>query len=119
MRKLIGFIFLFAALNLSAQTVYVTDTGEKYHRDACRYLAKSKNAIELSEAISQGYGACKICKPPQSVSKKAEVKEEKAPHYNRNATSSQCTGTTKKGTRCKRMTTSSNGKCYQHGGNQN
>jgi len=28
--------------------------------------------------------------------------------------SSQCTGTTKKGTRCKNMTTNSNGQCYLH-----
>ena len=29
-------------------------------------------------------------------------------------TSSQCTGTTQKGARCKRMTTSSNGRCFSH-----
>jgi hypothetical protein len=28
----------------------------------------------------------------------------------------QCTATTQKGTRCKRMTKSPNGKCWQHGG---
>ncbi len=32
-------------------------------------------------------------------------------------TSVQCSGITKAGTRCKRMTTSENGRCYQHGGN--
>lgn len=117
MKQILSFLLLFAALNLSAQTVYITNTGEKYHRGTCRYLAKSKNSIELSEAISQGYGACKVCTPPQSASKKAEVKEEKATDYNKSATSSQCTATTQKGSRCKRMTTSSNGKCWQHGGN--
>ncbi len=30
--------------------------------------------------------------------------------------SRQCSGTTQKGARCLRMTTSSNGRCYQHGG---
>ena len=30
------------------------------------------------------------------------------------STSVQCSGTTKKGNRCKRMTTSANGRCYQH-----
>ena len=29
-------------------------------------------------------------------------------------TSSQCTGTTKKGTRCRKMTTNPNGRCYLH-----
>lgn len=32
-------------------------------------------------------------------------------------TSVQCSGITKAGTRCKRMTKSENGRCYQHGGN--
>ena len=30
------------------------------------------------------------------------------------STSTQCTGTTKKGSRCRRMTSSSSGRCYQH-----
>ncbi len=46
-------------------TVYITDTGEKYHRGSCRYLSHSKHAISLEDAIAQGYGACKVCKPPQ------------------------------------------------------
>ena len=33
---------------------------------------------------------------------------------NNSNTSSQCTGTTKKGTRCRNMTTSSSGRCYLH-----
>ena len=32
----------------------------------------------------------------------------------RSATALQCSGTTKSGSRCKRMTTSSSGRCYQH-----
>lgn len=45
--------------------VYTTNTGEKYHRGTCRYLSKSKIAINLSDAKSQGLVACKVCKPPQ------------------------------------------------------
>ena len=33
------------------------------------------------------------------------------------AVSVQCSGTTQKGARCKRLTKSPNGRCYQHGGN--
>jgi hypothetical protein len=33
------------------------------------------------------------------------------------ASSVQCSGITQSGTRCKNTTTSSNGKCYLHGGN--
>jgi len=35
----------------------------------------------------------------------------------KSGTSVQCSGITKAGTRCKRMTSSENGRCYQHGGN--
>ena len=48
----------------SSTTVYVTNTGTKYHRDGCKYLAKSKIAISLADAKAQGYGPCSVCKPP-------------------------------------------------------
>jgi endonuclease G len=35
----------------------------------------------------------------------------------KSGTSVQCSGNTKAGARCKRMTLSDNGRCYQHGGN--
>lgn len=44
-------------------TVYVTRTGEKYHRRNCRYLSRSKITTTKSKAIKDGYGACKVCKP--------------------------------------------------------
>ena len=44
-------------------TVYVTNTGSKYHRAGCRYLKKSKIPIKLSEAKNQGYTPCKVCNP--------------------------------------------------------
>lgn len=47
----------------SGGTVYITDTGAKFHRGSCRWLQWSKHAISRSEAISQGYEACKVCKP--------------------------------------------------------
>jgi len=45
-------------------TVYVTRTGEKYHRDGCRYLSKSRIPTSLSEAKAEGYGPCSVCNPP-------------------------------------------------------
>lgn len=44
-------------------TVYVTAHGEKYHRDNCRYLAQSKRAIDIYDAINEGYAPCSVCKP--------------------------------------------------------
>jgi|TARA_B100001971_G_C17973137_1_gene423451 competence protein ComEC len=45
------------------QSVFVTKTGKKYHRDNCRYLKSSKREIELSAALDKGYTPCKVCKP--------------------------------------------------------
>jgi hypothetical protein len=45
------------------ETVYITRTGKKYHRDGCRYLSQSKIPIKKKDAIARGYEACKVCKP--------------------------------------------------------
>lgn len=47
----------------SGGTVYITDTGSKYHRNGCRYLNESKHAVSCSWATSNGYEPCKVCKP--------------------------------------------------------
>lgn len=47
----------------NSQTVYITETGKKYHRAGCRYLSRSEIAIKESSAISEGYTACSVCNP--------------------------------------------------------
>lgn len=47
--------------DVNAQTVYITRTGEKYHRSGCQYLRKSCIPISLSEAQSLGYEPCSRC----------------------------------------------------------
>lgn len=42
-------------------TVYVTNTGSKYHEDGCQHLSQSKNAISLNDAKAAGYTACSRC----------------------------------------------------------
>jgi len=44
--------------------VYITRTGEKYHRDGCRYLSESKIPISLKDAKARGYAPCSVCRPP-------------------------------------------------------
>lgn len=46
-------------------TVYVTDTGHKYHKEKCSYLKLTKNKITLAEAIEDGYTPCLVCVPPE------------------------------------------------------
>lgn len=53
-----------SASDSAGVTVYITDTGKKYHLGGCSSLSKSKHAISLSDAKAQGYGACKRCNPP-------------------------------------------------------
>jgi len=48
----------------SGTTVYITATGECYHRAGCRFLSHSCIPISLAEAKAQGYRPCSVCKPP-------------------------------------------------------
>ena len=47
----------------TSATVYITDTGKKYHRSGCRYLKDSKHAISLEKAKQNGYSPCSVCNP--------------------------------------------------------
>ena len=51
---------------VKAQTVYITETGKKYHAKNCDVAKTGKKGIELANAKKQGYEACKICKIEQS-----------------------------------------------------
>jgi hypothetical protein len=64
---IIGILFLVSA---SANTkVYITKSGDKYHKSSCSYLRNSKIEISLKDAIDQGYTACSRCKPPKTYKK--------------------------------------------------
>jgi len=58
---LIGVLFLFAT-QVKAQTVYITDTGKKYHAKNCDKAKTGKKGIDLATAKKQGYEPCKFCK---------------------------------------------------------
>ena len=59
----IQLIILLATINLSAQTVYITKSGTKYHKSDCRYLSQSKIAVDLEEAVDRGFLPCSVCGP--------------------------------------------------------
>lgn len=44
-----------------SQTVYITNTGSKYHRAGCGYLWNSSSPISLNSAKNSGYTACSRC----------------------------------------------------------
>ena len=43
--------------------IFRTTTGNKYHKESCRYLSKSKIPITIAEAQEKGLGPCGVCKP--------------------------------------------------------
>lgn len=43
------------------KTVYVGETGSKYHYQGCRTLKNGGRAISLEEALAEGRTACKVC----------------------------------------------------------
>ena len=45
------------------KVIYIAKTGKKYHLENCRTLRGEKEAIDLNEAIKNGYEACKVCNP--------------------------------------------------------
>lgn len=47
--------------NTNSSIVYVTKTGEKYHKSSCSYLRQSKIQMNLSDAKAQGYTPCSRC----------------------------------------------------------
>ncbi|WP_242004478.1 hypothetical protein [Brachyspira aalborgi] len=50
-------------INYTEKIVYIAKTGKKYHLENCRTLRGEKEAIDLNEAIKNGYETCKVCKP--------------------------------------------------------
>ncbi|MCX8129535.1 MAG: hypothetical protein N3I35_05465 [Clostridia bacterium] len=46
---------------LGDETVYITSTGEKYHKADCPCLRSSRRLIKLSDAERKGYGKCRVC----------------------------------------------------------
>ena len=43
------------------RVVYITPTGEKYHKKGCRTIKGDCTEISINDAIAQGRTACKVC----------------------------------------------------------
>ena len=50
--------------SIDSMIVYITRTGECYHRAGCSYLRMSKIPIQLNQARKY-YRPCSRCKPPK------------------------------------------------------
>ena len=96
------------------QTVYVTRTGAKYHRDGCQYLRSSKIAMGLAAAVAAGHTACSRCRPPSATGAVTNPGVAPVPSTAPSNSSGQCAATTKRGTRCKRKASAGSSYCWQH-----
>lgn len=109
-------IFLFSialSLNISAQNIYKTPSGKKYHLSSCRMVENvSKKLLGKDDISKYNLAPCKICKP-------SSVNNYISSYNSSNkavgtSSSVRCKGYTKKGARCKHKTRLANGYCYQH-----
>ena len=71
------FIAFLMVNKLQAQTVYITDSGKKYHAKNCSIVKTGKKGIELAEAKKQGYEPCKSCKVEPEPKKATDPKAKK------------------------------------------
>jgi len=55
-------LFVLGSAKSMAQTVYVTESGKKFHAKNCTLAKTGKKGMSLSEAKKGGFEACKNCK---------------------------------------------------------
>jgi hypothetical protein len=91
MKKLIlTVIIIFAFNSAKAQEIATTENGKKVMLfDDGTYKVISSNQMKTDTNVNSS-------------------------SFESNSERVQCSGTTKKGNRCKRMTTNKNGRCFQH-----
>jgi hypothetical protein len=105
------------------QLVYLTRTGTKYHREGCRFLARSQIPIALKNVGN--HTPCSVCNPPTlrdsadktspdstitpAVSHKPTQTAPASP-----ADAGRCQAITKKGTQCSRRAQAGSHYCWQH-----
>ncbi len=117
-KLLLTFFIIFSTYILSAQKVYKTPSGQKYHTAVCKFVKNVSEELSISQAQKKGLTACKVCNPNSSeISKFTNesglgIKSNEAKGVAPQTT--QCKGKTQKGNRCKRMTKNKNGYCFQH-----
>jgi len=104
-------LFLLTSAATNAQKIYKTPSGAKYHLGNCRMVQNVSEEISFEGAAELGLQPCKICKPKDYVALGLTSQKNQAQGQSQTV---QCKGTTKKGTRCKHMTSIANGYCFQH-----
>ena len=110
MKYIFIFILLIYGLTGNCQRVYKTPYGKKYHLSTCRMVENVSKDLSIADAFQLGLTPCKICKPP-ALDNSLQLGSNTT-RGERNTV--RCKGITKKGTRCKHMTSIGNSYCFQH-----
>ncbi len=103
---------IFPLYFLTAQNVFKTPSGKKYHLANCRMVKNVSEQITIKQGEQLGLTPCKICQPVSNFDNSNNSLTKAAQGTNKNT--EQCKGLTKAGTRCKHMTNIGNGYCFQH-----
>ncbi|MES2894151.1 MAG: hypothetical protein V4725_19175 [Bacteroidota bacterium] len=61
LKLLFSFLLVTLAFPTTAQQVFKTPSGHKYHLASCRMVKNVSKELSLDEALQAGLGACKIC----------------------------------------------------------
>ncbi len=109
-KNIITLLLILFPFTLTAQTVFKTPSGAKYHLAGCRMVRNVSEEISITKAKELGLQPCKICNPA-NIYGSSLTPPHKAQGQDKTV---QCKGMTKAGNRCKHMTNIGNGYCYQH-----
>ena len=74
---IITLFMLLCFSKITAQTVYVTDNGKKYHAKNCTVVKTGKKGMDLAAAKKEGYEPCKVCKSDELKIEADKPKETK------------------------------------------
>ena len=102
--KLLAIFFLLSIGITYAQHLKKDGTPDRRYKENRNYTPSSNSSTSTPTSNS-----------PESITN-TNTTEQTSSNDNSGSTYVQCSGTTKKGARCKRMTKSPKGLCFQHGG---
>jgi hypothetical protein len=109
----------------AVQKLFITESGAKYHKEACHYLGQSSYTINISEAQTSGLVPCKVCWPATDVIQDpiqngthlvgGETLDKDSLSSEKRQLLTQCSAIARTtGDRCRRTTKNTSGKCWQH-----
>jgi hypothetical protein len=54
------------------ETVYIMDTGIRYHLESCRFVTPQAEKVLLGYAVGEHFSPCPVCKPPRLIETEAD-----------------------------------------------